>query len=251
MRFAPLPFVAALVIVLSSRSLRAQGSAQPDPWDDCYRKHEYHWKLCRAEYEARVFRSNPGLAHRTPQGLVLQLTNGDSAVIRDTTTRGDGPGSRLYWLQAFNKAADYFVVGMNGYEDRGSTVVSRKTGHQTHVPFGLPVFSSDGRFMAATIPLATAYWQPAIDIYVVSDSGLVREFSMESQVGFSLHMGGDTLWGPTAPDWVGIELRFRTEQTGEAERRRCPRGDYKCEYWPGDSMAIAKRNGRWEIRRLK
>jgi hypothetical protein len=253
-RYGLLPRYACFILVLTM--VRAGGLAAQDSVKtahtmdgDCWWKENPGWDACRAKHEAPLFRTHPSLARRTKDGLVLTLVNGQTVLVRDST--GEGPGNSSFWLEDVDQDAGYFIIGERGYEYRGSIAVSRKNGWRYSFEFDFPVFSSDGRYAAAAIPLATAFWHAALDVFSVTPDSLIREFTVDSEARFSLHMGGDTLWGPTPPHWVGHELRFRSEQTGEIERSRCPRNDYRCEYWFGDSMAVTKTDGKWQVRRMK
>src|SRR5687767_849667 len=68
------------------RTATTARQAQFDPWDDCWRNHQYDWTICRQVRESVAFQKYPGVALRRADELLLVLTTGDTLVVRDTTT---------------------------------------------------------------------------------------------------------------------------------------------------------------------
>jgi hypothetical protein len=195
---------------------------------------------CRRQGEAALFQQHPGLAHRRSNELILMLTNGDSSIVRDTIAVNIGDYESNYWLAGINERAGYFVLAMYGYENRGALVVSRRTGWRKFIDFNLPVFDSAGSYAAAIIPVGTAYWEPAIDVFRVGADSLTSEFHFPSPGTADPFVRGDTLWGPTNPHWEAGQLLVETEETVN-----------RYDYWSGKPQVLAKLNGRWVLRPRK
>lgn len=157
--------------------------------------------------------------------------------MRDTTPPGSDYGSQ-YWLVDVNERAGYFVLAMSGYENRGSLVVSRRTGWRRFIDFSLPIFDSTGHYAAAVIPVGTAYWEPTIDVFRVSPDSMSSELHLQSPAMPDPFVRGHTLWGATNPRWEGGRLLIDTEETLVRNRRNS---------WPGRPMVLAKNSGRWEL----
>jgi hypothetical protein len=230
--------VCLTTLVAAVTSTVSPASAQ-DPARDCDSGPTFI--ACQRQGEPALFRKYPGVAHRRGNDLVLVLTNGDSAVVRDTISPNSDYGSQ-YWLADIDVRSGYFILAMNGYENRGSLVVSRRTGWRRFFDFNLPVFQSAGLYAAVLIPVGAAYWEPTIDVFRVTPDSLIRELHLESPATPDPFVRGDTLWGPTNPRWVGEQLLFDTEETLVRNRRN---------QWPGKPMLLAKSKGRWELRRGK
>jgi hypothetical protein len=210
---------------------------------------------CLREIEASVLQQHPGMAHRRGSALVLMLASGDSVAVHDTSMAHPLPPMpqdyfETYWLAGIDERAGYFLVGEDMYEWSGAVVVNRRTGWRHGIDFEAPVFSEDGKYAAAFIPFGFRDLPVALDVFAVTPDSLVREFTMEAPVGFELYMGGDTLWGPTPPRWVGHELRFRIEQTRTVLWRPC---DYRdgCAFWLADSISVINNQGKWQLQRVK
>jgi len=235
---------------LGNSSVEAQESAQ---LARCYRATNFD--TCLREPEKSVLQQHPGVAHRRGSALVLILASGDSVVLHDTSMAHPLPPMpqdyfETYWLAGIDETAGYFLVGEYMYEWSGAVVVNRRTGWRHGIDFEAPVFSEDGKYAAAFIPFGFRDQPAALDVFAVTPDSLVRELTMEAQFGFQLYMGGDTLWGPTTPHWVGHELRFRIQQTRTQLWGPC---DFRegCAYWLADSMAVINNQGKWQIQRVK
>ena len=235
---------------LGNSSVEAQVSAQ---LARCYRVTKFD--TCLREPERSVLQQHPGIAHRRGSALVLMLASGDSVVVHDTSVAHPAPPMpqdyfETYWLVGIDETAGYFLVGEDMYEWSGAVVVNRRTGWRRGIDFEAPVFSEDGKYAAAFIPIGFRDLPAALDIFAVTPDSLVLEFTMDAPFGFTLYMGGDTLWGPTTPHWVGHELRFRIQQTRTPLWQPCHFRD-GCAYWLADSMAVINNQGKWQIQRVK
>jgi len=212
-------------------------NAMSDPWRDCTRV-PGTFMSCVKRQEPVVLQNRTEVAHRRGLDLILRLVNRDSVVLHDSIT--EGPGAIEYWLQDIHDNPGYFLVGFHGYEDRGSMLISTRSGWRKEFPFNFPVFSPDGRFVALTIPVGTAYWDPAIDIYAVSSDTLVQELSVDARTDRAFFVHGDTLWGPDNPQWVGQVLHFAT---GVLRNQR--------DTFLGRPMILAIIGGGWKLREEK
>ncbi len=207
-----------------------------DPWRECTRV-PGSFLDCLKRREPAVLQNRTNVARRRGLDLILRLANRDSVVLHDSIN--DAPGAIEYWLQDVHDDPGYFMVGFHGYETRGSILISTRDGWRKEFPFNFPVFSSDGHLVALTIPVGTAYWDPAIDIYAVSSDTLIQELSVDPTSGLTFFVRGDTLWGPDNPQWVGHDLHFTTAWTFLRNQR---------DDFPGRAMILANLDGRWMLR---
>jgi len=172
---------------------------------------------------------------------VLLLTNGDSTIVRDTISDSTDYYSS-YTLEEVNEHSGYFVLAHQGYEDRGSLVISRRGGWRKYLDFNLPVFDPEARYAVVTVPVDAAFWEPSIDIYRVTPDSLIREVHWRSPEEPDPFVRGDTLWGPETPRWQSGRLLFDTEETLVRNR---------LQQWPSQPMFVEKVNGRWMLRKGK
>jgi hypothetical protein len=199
-----------------------------DPWKDCTQVPGSYLD-CLKRREPAVLQNHSGVARRRGRDLILRLANRDSVVLHDSII--DAPGAIEYWLQDRRDDPCYFMVGFHGYETRGSILISARNGWRREFPFNFPVFSSNGQLVALTIPVGTAYWDPAIDIYAISSDTLVQELPIDATSNPTLLIRGDTFGDRTIPGGMGktcISLRngpfFATSATiSEVGRWSSPR----------------------------